>query len=457
MNKFNLFGSFVAGAVATAGICGSAHAGTESVLVHFADQANGATPMAGLINVSGTLYGTTSRGGAFGQGTVFSSTTKGVQTVLYSFGGASGDGTQPFAGLVSLNGNLYGTTTQGGAHGYGAVFELKPAVSGGQWTESVIYSFKGADDGATPWGGLFTTGGKLYGTTTGGKVNGQGSSTVFKLAPPATAGAQWMETVLHKFASDGSEGAFPTGTLIDVGGKLYGTTYHGGLGRDPNGCNDSAGTGCGTAFEVTLPTKTAPAVLTVIHQFSPSDGDGTEPFAGLTNVGGTLYGTSIYGGVQLSCESDVVSCGTVFKLMPPAPGYTTWGEQVVYTFTGGANDGAYPWGALVNVQGTLYGTTGFGGSGIAGTDCWKDASNIGCGTVFKLTPVADSSEWMESLVYSFGSVGSSTDGSSPRAGLVNISGKLYGTTSTGAGTSSNCFNYMYDGAYGCGTVFKVVP
>jgi hypothetical protein len=71
--------------------------------------------------------------------------------------------------------------------------------------------------------------------------------------------------------------------------------------------------------------------------------------------------------------------------------------------------------------------------------------------------VDSSTGWAESLVYSFASAGGTSDGASPRAGLVNVSGKLYGTTSAGAGSSANCYSYLYDGAYGCGTVFKVVP
>lgn len=100
--------------------------GAETLLHSF-----GSTPEDGqnpylesLINVNGKLYGTTSSGGANGHGTIFRITKSGAETVLYSFGGGSGDGAYPFSGLVKVNGTLYGTTYRGGAHGFGTFFSL---------------------------------------------------------------------------------------------------------------------------------------------------------------------------------------------------------------------------------------------------------------------------------------------------------------------------------------------
>jgi uncharacterized repeat protein (TIGR03803 family) len=138
---------------------------------------DGGNPRAALINVGGKLYGTTSSGGTYGQGTVFRMTTAGVETALYSFKETGGDGRIPNASLTYLDGVLYGTTTQGGAEGKGTVFKVTTAG-----TEMVLHSFGKGNDGATPQAGLVALGGALYGTTAlGGTLNNNG--TVFKLTP----------------------------------------------------------------------------------------------------------------------------------------------------------------------------------------------------------------------------------------------------------------------------------
>jgi uncharacterized repeat protein (TIGR03803 family) len=181
---------------------------------------DGAGPGASLINVRGTLYGTTSAGGAYDDGTVYSITRSGTETVLYSFKGGSGDGERPYAGLINAKGRLYSTTHLGGANSFGTIFSITPTG-----TESVLYSFKGGSgDGEYPYAGLINVKGSLYGTTIEGGANGVG--TVFSTTRSGT------ETVLHSFGGSG-DGQYPYyGGLINVHGELYGTTYSGGANGD---------------------------------------------------------------------------------------------------------------------------------------------------------------------------------------------------------------------------------
>jgi len=150
---------------------------------------------AGLLNVNGTLYGTTSNGGSgsckHGCGTVFSIATSGKETVLHSFGG-SGDGRYPYGGLVDVNGTLYGTTSNccygpclryRDAHRCGTVFSITPSG-----TETILYSFGGSENGRFPYASLINVSGRLYSTTTSGGANGfgpgsVGDGTVFSIAP----------------------------------------------------------------------------------------------------------------------------------------------------------------------------------------------------------------------------------------------------------------------------------
>jgi uncharacterized repeat protein (TIGR03803 family) len=340
--------------------------GVESVLHSFAGGSDGALPSGNLINVGGTLYGTTNQGGGTGCGsvgavgpgcgTVFKVTPLGVESVLHSFQGGT-DGANPSAGLVNVGGTLYGTTFGGGGtdcggSGCGTVFKVTP-----KGAESVLHSFQGGSDGASPLGDLINVGGTLYGTTQfGGSgtgcVGGAGCGTVFKVTP------QGVETVLYSFKG-GSDGANPQGRLINVGGTLYGTTYGGG----GTGCG-GPDNGCGTVFKVTLL-----GVEHVLHSFAGGS-DGANPIPGLVNVGGTFYGTTTQGGGAMGCEN---GCGTVFKVTPLGV------ETVLHSF-GGGSDGDSPQGDLINVRGTLFGTT-FGGGGMG---CGGPGN--GCGTVFKVTP-----------------------------------------------------------------------
>jgi uncharacterized repeat protein (TIGR03803 family) len=303
--------------------------GAEHVLHSFDPFVSGKTPRSNLIGVGGILYGTTFVGGKYGGGTVFSLTTTGALHVLHSFGASSNaDGANPTAGLVNVSGTLYGTTLYGGTYDSGTVFSM---TKGG--TEQVLHSFGNGLDGKQPEAALVHVEGTLYGTTSSGGTYDLG--TVFSVTP---GGA---ETVLHSFGS-GNDGKNPQAGLVELNGKLYGTTTYGG-----------AQSGRGTVFSITPGGKEK-----VLHTFGKG-ADGVNPYAGLIDVGGTLYGTTFYGGTASYA-------GTVFSITP------TGTEEVLHSFGSGI-DGSNPSATLTDVNGTLYGTTEAGGS-------------YGYGTVFALTP-----------------------------------------------------------------------
>jgi uncharacterized repeat protein (TIGR03803 family) len=317
-------------------------AGVETALYHFAGGSDGAHPFAGLINVNGTLYGTTSEGGGSGCGgsgcgTIYSVTTSGVETVLYRFAGGS-DGEGPSAGLIDVNGTLYGTTVFGGPGGRGTVYSV---TTGG--VETVLHSFPGG--GAYPFGGLIDANGTLYGTTGAGGAYSRG--TVFSIT---TAG---VETVLYSFGAQRSDGAHPQAGLIEVNGRLYGTTEEGGRSNCANG------RGCGTVYSVTTA-----GVESVLHHFHGTAGgsDGERPLSVLLNMRGRLYGTTYYGGAR--------NYGIVFSVNLKGR------EHVLYSFLGCSN-GSNPQAPLIKVEGTLYGAALWGGG---------NCSGYGRGAIFALSP-----------------------------------------------------------------------
>jgi uncharacterized repeat protein (TIGR03803 family) len=348
----------------------------EMILYSFASGSDGAYPYGSLLYLNGTFYGTTTQGGTSDLGTVYYVTTGGHESIVHSFAGGS-DGETPEAGLVAVKDTLYGTTYGGGADEGGTVYKITKSES-----ESVIHSFAGdAEDGADPVAGLTVAGGELYGTTVyGGSNSGSGNGTVYS----TTLGGS--ETLRHDF--EGSNGANPYAGLTDFKGTVYGTTDTGGASDD------------GTVFKVSK--KSA---FSVIHHFSGSDG--ANPQSPLIMGGKQLYGVTLMGGTS--------NRGVVFKMSSAGK------EEVLHSFTG-TPDGEYPYyGGLVDVDGTLYGTTSGGG-----------ANNVGC--VFSITKSGK-----ESVVYSFAG---GSDGEFPFAGLIAVQGTLYGTTYSG-------------GAYGEGTVFSI--
>ncbi len=315
---------------------------------------------------AGNLYGTTAGGGTNGWGAVFEltpPTTQGGQwteTVIHNFSISVSDGTGPLDGLIfDRAGNLYGTTLGGGAFGQGTVFKLEaPAVAGGAWTESVLYSFKFSTDGGNPIGGVvFDKSGALYGTTNmAGDIvhcgDLAGCGVVFKLAPSSSG--EWTQTVLHTF--EGPDGNGPVaGLIIDSAGSLYGTAQFGGA-------SDS-----GVVFQLTPPISGNQWTYTTLHSFAGGK-DGGMPGADLLlNKAGALYGTTTNGGQ--------FNFGTVFKLVPPSMAGGQWTKKVLHSFA--LTDGSTPRGILkFGAAGILYGTTSVGG---------QHGSKLSGGTLFSLT------------------------------------------------------------------------
>jgi len=323
---------------------------TESVLYSFTGSADGGQPSGSLIfDASGSLYGTTNFGGNgncnMGCGTVFKLTPASsgwTETVLYTFTGGS-DGREPYARLrFDAAGNLYGTTLLGGninsvcSAGCGTVFKLTSASSG--WTESVLYSFTGAADGASPYAGLaFDSAGNIYGTAYGAGASASG--VVFKLSSGFNG---WTESVLHAFKG-AHDGKYSFGDIIlDPAGNLYGTAFQGGT------------PGYGVVFQLT-PNSNGWQEK-VLHSFG--NAPSANPVAGLVmDAAGNLYGTTLAGGQQTSCGA---TCGTLFKLAPTSTG--VWTYTPIHVF-GHGTDGYHPSGDLiVDPAGNLYGTTQAGGA-----------------------------------------------------------------------------------------------
>jgi uncharacterized repeat protein (TIGR03803 family) len=303
----------------------------------------------------------------------------------------------------------------------------------------VLYAFKGGSDGNYPSGALvLDAAGNLYGTTIAGggdqeNCTGEepGCGTVFMLAPISQG--KWKERVLHRFESgnDTSDGSAPNGALVfDNAGNLYGTTTSGG-GSDEQ-CSSGAFKGCGIVFELS-PKAHGGWPEMVLYRFQINAG-GAGPNGGLVfDNTGNLYGTAAAAG---NCCDPIFDwgAGVVFQLTPGSGG---WSENVLHSFCARKNcsDGNAPYSGLLRTSdGALYGTTEFGGGDFF--PCF----NLGCGTLFKLTENSKG-KWSEQVLNDF--IG--RDGIQPFNSLTaDKAGNLYGTTSV-------------EGAFGDGTVFKLVP
>jgi uncharacterized repeat protein (TIGR03803 family) len=352
-SKGNLYGFTIYGgdsSVCPTG-CGTifkiAPDGTKTVLHAFTANPDGATPIGIVRDAKGNIFGATVYGGQFGYGTVFKLFPNGREKVLHSFkaenyGRNSPHGMWPQAGpTIGVDGNLYGTTGDGGTRatgcgqgGCGTVYKL---TLGGKLT--TLYKFKGPGDGCQAYSGLTTDrSGNLYGVTNG--CGGDNSGTVYKIDPSGN------ETILHTF-TEGADGSGPVAPpTIDKDGTLYGDTEFGGGGE---GCNGTVG--CGIIYKIT-----ADGTYSIFYTF-PKYVDGFSPMGNLyIDKTGDLYGTTYEGGAFSACNHPY-GCGTVFKLSPDAT-LTT-----LHEFMGpGLNDGALvPFGVIPGPSSKqFYGSTMYG-------------------------------------------------------------------------------------------------
>ena len=384
----------------------AAQAQTFTVLHNFTGGADGGSPYAGLTrNGASNFYGTTAVGGSDGNGTVFELRHAGsgwVLTPLYSFQGMP-DGSTPQAQVtIGPNGSLYGTTTQGGEYAQGTVFNLTPASRPpakvfDSWTETLLHSFSGAEnDGAFPGSDVvFDSAGNIYGTTTFGGIYNSGTAyeltpssgsvrvlynyncgeeitfsadlifdrlgnlygtfgycgpygygEVYKLTP---SGSGWTTSILYAFQG-GNDGANPVAGLVsDASGNLYGNTITGGAG------------GGGTVYELSNAglNWTFSVLYGIVGRFDSGSDNGSL----VMDSDGNLYGTTVSGGLY--------GRGSVFKLTQHADG--SWTFTDIYDFSGLLDGGGPNGGLILDEAGNLYGTTDSGGSSERGV-------------VFEITP-----------------------------------------------------------------------
>ena len=353
--------------------------GTETTLYSFGAGALNGEPQCGLLLYDGMLYGVAAIGGDSGNGYVFRvDPGTGSETTLYSFQGASqGDASYPTKALFRYHSMLYGTTYRGGKADKGAIYRIDPATG----EEKTLHSFGSGTDGEDPEGSLVETGGKFYGTTFGGGQFNQG--TVFVFDP-----AGHKESALYSF-QHAADGGLPEAGLLNYGGLLYGTTNSGGP------------TGLGTVFSI----DPANSALTTVHSFSEQEGG--YPRAALIERNSILYGVTQY---------SKLTQGAAFAIDP-----TSGNETTLHIFLGMENSQQ---SALIKLHGALYGTASAGG-------------DSGAGSIFKVDPRSGTAK----TVYSFNG---DVDGASPSGALLDLNGILYGAT-------------RYGGASYQGTVFSFDP
>lgn len=294
----------------------------------------------------------------------------------------------------------------------------------GAQTESVLYTFRGLEDGGVPYAGLvMDKAGNLYGTTSqygnpACTFPDAGCGTVFELIPAKQQSSlPWVYKVIYTFQG-GEDGNDPSSTLVfDEAGNLYGTTVFGGTG--------CGGTGCGTVFE--LQRDGNGWKESVLYRFT-GEADGEDPLGALAlDKVGNLYGSTAYGG-DANCYYIGTGCGVVFQLKRPEKEGEGWTEKVLHTFTGG--DGADPFvGVTLDAAGNIYGVTALGGQGQGGSSG---------GVVFSLRGALGTSAWIESTLYEFPEL----QGNPAGPLILDKDGNLYGVTEVG-------------GEYGVGSVFEL--
>ncbi len=342
-------------------------------LYGFPAEQYGEYPWAGVIEANGKLYGTTEEYGLGQPGVVFEMDSKsGSERVIHSFIGS--DGAYPFSPVIrDSEGNLYGTTEEGGAYSVGAVYEI--SSSG---TETVLHSFSwSTTDGCIPAGGLVEYKGALYGAASNCGAYSKGA--IFKVTKTG------KETLLHSFAGGSFDGASPgyTGLLVDKrDGTFYSVTATGGVSNN------------GTLYKMTEDGK-----VDVLHSFAGGKTDGCGPQGTpVFDKKKNIYGTTVGCGAH--------RYGTLWKATPEGK------ETILRNFPDRTGDGKYPdTGVAFDAKGNIYGTTAFGG-----TADW--------GVVFELRGNGRYTV-LHSFIHSF-------DGACPEGQvLVDGNGHLYGTTFLG--------------------------
>ena len=360
------------------------------------------------------------------------------QVISVNPGGTLGAGV-----AVSKAGLIYGVTTFQTHSGH--IFELVPPHgSNPNWSTHYVKKFGGApSDGWYPIGQpFFDPAGALYGLTLyGGATN---SGTIYQANHVAHGDPELTDTLLHSFGrADGNGPDTQPGSLIlGADGVLYGTTIASGQGS--NAC----GGDCGTVFSLTPPAagQTAWTYQTLYRFQGGADGEyPSNPL--IQDSSGALYGSTRWGG-NGACR-DGHGCGTLFELVPPAQGGTTWTKTILYTYSagtqseGGGPDGGEPSSSLLMDQtGALFGAATYGGD----PNCMV---LYGCGVAFKLSPPSGSQAgWTYSVIFMFENTNHSVTGVYPNGSLIaGEGGSLLGTTETGgAGVGG-----------GGGTVFRLSP
>lgn len=384
-----------------------------------------------------------------------------AQTVtdIYDFTGLA-DGWDPSAPMiVGPDGSLYGTTLSGGymncdggfGDGCGTVYRLSP--SGGQWTESTLYQFRGENDGSQNYSTLtLDSAGNLYGVTDGGTP----WNAIFRLTPGAP-GKRWRLKLLYEFKGL-RDGGYPlTPLYLDNSGAVYGASNEGGL--NGKGCNQQFG--CGAIFQLVPPVHPdGPWAIRVLYEFQGAN-DGGNPSTMIMDSAGNIFGTTNYGGVfNKNCP---LGCGVIFELFPVNG---TWAYKVLYSFNGRPHQS--PGNSLVeDASGNLFGIVGrsaFAAGDIydlsppaSGTGSWiltylhrygnnYPATNLilgpngslygdiygdqdlNWGYIFQLTPPAQrGGTWTYTTLVNFNSTGYQN----PSGAVVGLQGNIYSTLSGG--------------------------
>jgi len=392
---------------------------TERAIYAFRSCVTPIYPSLSAFDGNGDVFGFAQQGGTFfcaTCGTVFELTPNGTsytETDVWDFTDGS-DGVYPTALVLGTSGQLYGTTDSPESYSQiqGTIFQLTP---GNPWTLNTLYVFP-ISDGEEPITGLVSDrAGNFYGTTVFGGTNNVGA--VFKITPSASG---WNESLIYSFGPQHYDlyvGDGPSGLIFDAKGNLYDTTEEGGVNFQ------------GSVFELS-PQADGGWQEKDLYTFATSKR--TFPVGGVVfDKAGNMYGVAMQGGA--------FALGGVFQLTPSTGG--RWKANTIYSFRGYPADGATARvGLTIDSAGTLYGTTFVGGNGPCGNG---NGSQLGCGTVFKLSYSAG--KWNETVLHAFqGEKGG--DGANPLANVIlDGSGNLYGTTANGG---SLC---------GCGTVFELSP